>query len=192
MLLKRFSVCGDYTNCYVAACAKTRQAMIVDPGEWTPAIADYISAGGLKVACVFLTHSHPDHAGGAAEAQALYNCKVLVGKGEGCNGENFEELEDGVVIELGEMDCYVISTPGHTPGGVSLYMDDDAVFTGDALFSGSVGGTSSREQFLLQAEAVWTKVLSLGDGVSVNPGHGPRSTVGVERMFNPFFDDFRR
>jgi len=191
MLLKRFSVCGDYTNCYVVACPETREAMIIDPGEWTGAIVDYIDAGGLNVTCIFLTHSHPDHTGGVAEARSLYNCAVFVGKGEGYGGENVEELEEDVVVGLGELQGFVISTPGHTPGGISLRVMDEAVFTGDALFSGSVGGTSDREAFLEQVEALWTRVLTLGDHMSLNPGHGPRSTVGIERLFNPFFDDFR-
>jgi len=190
MILKRFSVKDDYTNCYVAACGNTKQAMIIDPGEWTREIADYISANKLVVTCIFLTHAHPDHTGGAAEAQKLYNCKVLVGAGEGYVGENFEEIEEDDLIELGDMQGFVIGAPGHTPGGVTLFMAE-AVFTGDALFSGSVGGTEDRGKFLEQAQTLWSKVLTVGDQVSVNPGHGPCSTVGVERLFNPFFDDFR-
>jgi glyoxylase-like metal-dependent hydrolase (beta-lactamase superfamily II) len=190
MLLKRFSVHDDYTNCYVAACPNTRQAVIIDPGEWTSAVADYIAANKLTVTCIFLTHAHPDHAAGAAEAQKLYNCKILLGKGESFSGENTEEIEEDDLIEIGDLQGFVIATPGHTPGGVTLFIGD-AVFTGDALFSGSVGGTDSREAFAEQAHAIWTKVLTVGDQVSVNPGHGPRSTVGVERLFNPFFDDYR-
>jgi len=190
MILKRFSVKNQNTNCYVAACPNTRQAMILDPGEWTQEIADFIASNKLIVTCIFLTHAHGDHAQGASEAQKLYNCKVLAGKGENYAGENIEEIEEDDLIELGDIQGFVISTPGHTPGGVSLFMGD-AVFTGDALFSGSVGGTDDHDKFLEQARAIWGKVLTVGDQVSLNPGHGPRSTVGVERIFNPFFDDFR-
>lgn len=192
MILKKFSVQNDNTNCYVAACPTTRRALIIDPGEWAEAIADYIASNNLTVTCILLTHTHADHTRGAAEAQKLYNCKILVGKGEDYRGEaeNIEEIEEDDLIELGDMQGYIISTPGHTPGGVSLYLGE-AVFTGDALFNGSVGGTDDHEKFLEQAHAVWTKVLTLGDHVAVCPGHGPASTVGIEKMFNPFFDDFR-
>ena len=87
---------------------------------------------------------------------------------------------------MGKLTGRVLATPGHTPEGVSLAFPGH-VFTGDALFAGSVGGTASQANYDQQIAAIRTQVFSLPPETEVHPGHGPSSTVAVERRYNPFF-----
>ncbi len=89
------------------------------------------------------------------------------------------------MIQVGCLDFQVFETGGHTPGSVTFVVDS-YVFPGDALFAGSVGGTSTEEDRRQQREALMEKIITLGDELTVCPGHGPMSRVGVEKCYNPF------
>ena len=95
-------------------------------------------------------------------------------------------LKDGDVLELGAVKLEILHTPGHTKDGISL-LGDNAVFTGDALFAGSIGRTDflggSYEELI---RSIKTKLLSLPDSITMYPGHGPSTTIGDERQHNPF------
>ena len=103
-------------------------------------------------------------------------------------------LADGDIISFGALRLQVIHTPGHTKGGVCLYMKEDKLlFTGDTLFAGSIGRTDfeggSMDEIM---DSIMRKILPLGDSVRVFPGHGPSSTIGEEKEINPFIVEMKR
>jgi glyoxylase-like metal-dependent hydrolase (beta-lactamase superfamily II) len=95
-------------------------------------------------------------------------------------------VTDGWRTTAGSLEIRALSLPGHTPGGIA-YVVEDVVFSGDALFAGSLGGTRSLEAYRGQLRAVRDKILELPDATTIFPGHGPATTAGEERRHNPFF-----
>lgn len=170
------------TNCYIAACSETEEAIIFDPGEYDDRIGEIVSEHGLKVRYIFITHDHFDHTGGVAEVKKRFGGEVLSGGGR----PRGRAVKDGDIVQLGNLEGTVLATPGHTPDSVSLAIAGH-VFVGDAVFAGAVGGTGSRAQHEQLVGAIRDKIFTLGDNVKIHTGHGSSSTVGVERVFNPFF-----
>jgi glyoxylase-like metal-dependent hydrolase (beta-lactamase superfamily II) len=176
-------------NCYVIACPVEKVALVIDPGGYSPRVREFLQEQGLTLTGIFLTHGHGDHVSGVdALQQDLGPVPVLAGAAE---AEAFFldadwTVKDGEPFSLGQCTGQFHATPGHTPGGTTLVIGGLA-FTGDALFSGSVGGTAARADFDRQIAALREKVFSLPDETLIHPGHGPSSTVGVERLYNSFF-----
>ena len=173
-------------NCWLAACAETLQAMIIDVPTDDPRIFRYLDAHGLRLAGVFITHAHYDHVGDleallAGHPVPVYAAVPLPG------GMRTVIVKTGHEIALGAMKGRVVETPGHTPESVSLILPG-AVFTGDALFCGSIGGTTNDRDKQREIGAVREHILSLPEDWLICAGHGPSSTIGVERDFNPFFN----
>jgi len=170
------------TNCYIAACANTKQAMIVDPGEYDDRIAEIVARLGLDVRYVLITHDHYDHTGGVNEVLRRFGGEVMSG---GTRGRG-RVVKDGDLVQLGNLEGTVLCAPGHTADSVCLAIADH-VFVGDAIFAGAVGGTAGKAQHEQLVEAIENKIFPLGDHVRIHTGHGPCTTVGIERRYNPFF-----
>lgn len=196
------------TNSYLVFCPETREALAVDPGFDAEAIVERALDEGLRIVEVVNTHGHIDHVCGNGLVREATGAKVVM------HGEDLEILrypdagflaslglaghtptepdsfiEEGDKIEFGRQSLRVIHTPGHTPGGICL-VGDEVVFTGDTLFAGSVGRTDlfgGDQEVLLNS--IRERVLTLPDGTTVEPGHGPSTTVGEERRTNPFLQD---
>jgi len=183
-------VVGPYqTNCYILGCKETSQGLVIDPGDEVFRIVKEITRSGLEIKYIAITHGHIDHVGGVSELKRITKAPVLIHRLDagalGTRPDGF--LEEGQSLQVGNYSISVIHTPGHSPGGVCLYAPG-AVFTGDALFAGSVGRTDfpgGSHELLVQG--VRQKIFPLGDSLRVYPGHGPESTIGRERMTNPFF-----
>lgn len=183
-------VVGPYqTNCYILGCKETGQGLVIDPGDEVLRIVKEITRAGLSIKYMAMTHGHIDHVGGVSELKRITKAPVLIHRLDagalGTRPDGF--LEEGQTIQVGHYSLSVIHTPGHSPGGVCLYAPG-AVFTGDTLFAGSVGRTDfpgGSHELLVQG--VREKIFPLGDSLRVYPGHGPESTIGRERMTNPFF-----
>jgi glyoxylase-like metal-dependent hydrolase (beta-lactamase superfamily II) len=94
-------------------------------------------------------------------------------------------LKEGDTVQVGKLNLRVLETPGHTADSLSFVLGND-VFCGDALFAGSVGGTNSREEYATLIQSIRSQLLPLGDDMVLHPGHGPATTVLIERLFNPF------
>jgi glyoxylase-like metal-dependent hydrolase (beta-lactamase superfamily II) len=192
------------TNCYLVGCPQTRQAMVVDPGgEVAPILAEAQKLG-LAIQTIVNTHGHYDHiVGNAALARATgaplavheldapllyasqYDFSLLLGlQREACRPDHL--LRDGDTVEVGTLSFRVLHTPGHTPGGICL-LGHGILFSGDTLFNQGVGRTDlpggDMETLLRSLEEI---VLALDEALVVYPGHGPRTTIGYEKRYNPF------
>ncbi|MDZ4860728.1 MAG: MBL fold metallo-hydrolase [Candidatus Hydrogenedentes bacterium] len=185
MIVKHFLLDLIEVNAHVAACMETREAMLIDAGTFDDRIAAYLSEHGLTLKTVFITHDHYDHVDGLAEYVRRYKPEVLAGTAKigGCASR---VVKEGDTVRVGKHIGRVLSTPGHTPVALCLAFPGH-VFTGDALFAGSVGGTSTQENYDRQIAEVRTHILSLPPETVVHCGHGPASTIAVESRYNPFF-----
>lgn len=194
-------------NCSLAWSKSSMRGVVVDPGGDIDLIRAAIERAGIAIDTILLTHGHIDHAG-AAEALRDEISVPIVGPHEADRPllERLEQqgrqygiddvrnvtpdrfLADGDTIEIAGSTFDVLHCPGHSPGSVVLHSPVlRFAFMGDVLFNGSVGRTDlpggSHEQLI---DAIRTKILPLGDDVSFLPGHGPGSTIGHERLTNPF------
>jgi hydroxyacylglutathione hydrolase len=185
MIFKHFLTRSNEGNAFIAACEKTQEAILVDVGAFEEEIADFIEARGLRLTKVFITHDHYDHTDGLRDVMRRYDVEVFGGKGmiSGCPAT---AVNQGDTVAVGELTATVLETTGHTPDGRSLSFPG-AVFSGDALFAGSVGGTTSPGQGRQQLDLIRSRIFSLPPATEIHTGHGPSSTVAVESQYNPFF-----
>jgi hydroxyacylglutathione hydrolase len=190
MIVKRFMVGWLSTNCYVVGCEKTKEAVVIDPGlenqREAEKIFDFIKEKDLQIKYIINTHGHPDHITGNTIMKKATGAPVLIHESDASLVHADRKLRDGDVLHVGCLRLVVLHTPGHTKGGISL-LTNQAVFTGDTLFSGAVGrsdfpGGSHKE--LIQS--IRTKLLSLPNSFKVYPGHESPTTIGKERRSNPF------
>ena len=193
MLIKTLPVGPIGTNCYIVTDADTCKCAIIDPGDESNTILDYIESNNLSPEAIFLTHGHFDHHMALNAVMDATNAPAYISKdevnGDGCR--NQYKLDDngrlswyaeGDVIKVGGLEFTVMETPGHSPGSVTLICGE-ALFTGDTLFRDSCGRTDlggSMETLLLSLRRI-----SLLDGnYEVYPGHAEATTLNRERSFN--------
>ncbi len=174
------------TNCYVIACSDSKEAIVIDPGDDAAKIIGQIS--GLTVRWICFTHAHPGHTG-AKEAiknatQATTAMHLADATAYLKSADRYLTAGDG--LPFGAFELRVLATPGHTPGGLSFRVGNH-VFTGDTLLPGKIGRVdlpgSSPQQMLLSLHG---QLLTLPDNTVVYPGHGANTTIGAERVGNPY------
>lgn len=174
------------TNCYVVACADTREAVVIDPGDDAPKIIGQLE--GLTVRWICCTHGHPGHTGAKERVKAATQAVTAMHLSDATamlkSADRY--LVAGDTMPFGDFVLEVLLTPGHTPGGLSFKVGNH-VFTGDTLLTGKIGRVdlpgSSPQQMLLSLHG---QLLTLPDNTVVYPGHGPNSTIGAERIGNPY------
>lgn len=187
MYLKQFRTGGDRNFGYLVADEKSKQAFVVDPSNNPAMIVDDARDQGFTIRYVFCTHGHYDHVNGNEEIARLTGIIPLL-YGSVCP-ETDIRVQDGVVFPLGNLEVQIIHTPGHTPDSICLYAGD-ALFTGDTLFVGKVGGTDLGLQAEEEYRSLHEKLMALPENVRVFPGHdygtASQSTIGEEKKTNPF------
>lgn len=203
LLLEKLEVGPFVANCYLVGCPETKEAVIIDPGAEGKRIIKRVRELGLEIKYIINTHGHIDHVGANAEVRDAFNVPVLVHEADApllsspqasmalfMNKAKIippdRTLKEGDLLEVGTLTVKVLETPGHTPGGISLDING-VLFTGDTLFAGSIGRTDfpggSYRQLI---NSITQKLLVYDDDTQVFPGHGPSTTIGDERLYNPF------
>jgi hydroxyacylglutathione hydrolase len=206
-------------NCRIVSCARTRKAICIDPGEPSEEVVAHINESGLDLVAICLTHGHLDHIGGTkfmhetfpdAEVlfhkhdEPLYHSLPLQPVAMGIPQHQLEvmgmkyddpppatrHVENGEIVEAGDLRFEIRHCPGHTPGHIVLIEHSArTVFTGDCLFSGTIGRTDlpggDHRQLL---DSIHENILTLDEDYTVACGHGPNTMVGEERIRNPFLN----
>lgn len=197
-------------NSYLLVDEATREAAVMDVGFEPEAMLEKIRAEGVRVTSLLLTHAHYDHAAGMLAIQREHPVPcwmhpadrplldVLTQQGEAFGfpaaepPRDVRDLSDGQVLAVGESRLEVIHTPGHSPGGVCFLHAPD-LWVGDTLFAGSIGRTDlPGGDFEQLAGAIRTRLFPRGDSLRCHCGHGPATTIGIERRSNPFVGEEAR
>lgn len=204
MIIKKRSVGPIMANCFIVGCKKTKQAVVIDPGDEVDMILMDLAADHLKVVYILNTHGHFDHVGGNKRLKDTTGAELLIHELDkpllnmiassagawGLSGDDSpppdRTIDEGDTISFGEITLQVLHTPGHSPGGVCFYTEGHA-FVGDTLFQGSIGRTDLQGgSFDTLKSSIQNKLFTLGDEVIVYTGHGPETTIGAEKKYNPF------
>jgi hydroxyacylglutathione hydrolase len=198
------------TNCYIVNCTETLSSVIIDPGFGSKIEAEkvflYIVNSGLKLKLIVCTHGHPDHNSGNELVKDRFQVPVCIHENDaymlGDSGRAIAKyfgynavspsadrlLHEGDCIEVGSEFLRVLHTPGHSPGSMTL-LSEGLLFSGDTLFAGSIGRTDfpgSSNSLMLGS---LKKLILLPSLSLVYPGHGPETTMEVEKQSNPFLSD---
>ncbi|MBU0480454.1 MAG: MBL fold metallo-hydrolase [Proteobacteria bacterium] len=213
MLIKQIVVGSFRVNCYLVACPKTKNCVIIDPGGDADLILQSVREDGLHPLFILNTHGHADHVVANRQLSAAFSIPVCMHEDDDIffadpavrlvsekelglvpPGPADIRLKDGEVLEVGSLRIRVIHTPGHTPGSV-CYLVAGNLFTGDTLFVGDVGRTDlSGGSFDKLLASIKDKILPLPDTTKVLPGHdygeAPTSTLAWEKEENPYITDF--
>lgn len=194
-------------NCTLLWCEQSKQAALVDPGGDIERLLQAVAEEGVTVEKLLVTHGHADHAGATAllakqlgvpvegphqEDRFLLDdlpqqaARFGFGRSDSFTPDRW--LADGDTVTVGQTQLTVRHTPGHTPGHVIFFHAPTKVaMVGDVLFNGSIGRTDfPRGDFQTLINSIRERLFPLGDDVAFIPGHGPMSTFGDERQFNPF------
>lgn len=212
MKVKRFEFNMFGESTYVAYDEATKVAAIIDPGMMNNSeckqLDDYIATNSLKVAMLIATHIHIDHVLGVEYVEKKYGVGLSASSDDSFLADRVAEqarmfhlpisvservtvknqLSDEGKLPLGNDDFEVINVPGHSPGSIALYSKKSGiVFTGDALFQGSIGRTDlPGGNYSTLIRSITDRLLTLPDQTVVYPGHGPSTTIGNEKKFNPY------
>lgn len=204
MIIKCLPVGPIMANCFILGCEETLHAAVIDPGDEADRILTSLAESQLTLDYIINTHGHFDHVGANKRLKDASNAPILIhaldapmlnqlaaeASAWGLTTENSpapdRTIDEGDTVSVGNITLTVIHTPGHTPGGVSLKTQGH-VFVGDTLFSGSIGRTDfPGGNFETLKASIQKKLFALDDDVQVHTGHGPQTTIGQERRYNPF------
>ncbi len=206
-MIERILLPGMGVNCYVYYDEDSKKGFIVDPGLAHQRIKDFIEENNIEVEAILLTHGHSDHIMGVNYFRELYNCPVYAHEdeqeiledprhnhstmmtGESMVIHDVNYIKDGAQLEFAgaKIDC--LHTPGHTKGGVCYLLGED-VFTGDTLFKLGIGRFDlfSGDYHALE-NSIRNVLYLLPDETRVHPGHGVQTSIGYEKVRNPYFRD---
>lgn len=193
-------------NCYIVYDEKSKDAMVIDPGGDGEYILSKIDEKGLKVRYIVLTHGHFDHIGATGFLKDKTSGLIAIHK---LDAENLRDgdknlsssmgielpqlkadllLEHGSTIKLGDTECKILHTPGHSEGSICILFPG-IVFTGDTLFRGSIGRTDfPGGNYKVLLKSIAENLLTLDDNTVVYPGHGFETSIGIEKETNPFLE----
>ena len=194
MNIKTLPVGQLETNCYVVVNEQRLECVVIDPGDESNTILDYIEDNKLKCCAIMLTHGHYDHVGAVMEIMEQTGCEMYInprdeGYEPGMSGMKFKMPEggkyydDGDVVKAAGLEFKVLATPGHTPGGVCLICGN-ALFTGDTLFDNSYGRTDFPTGDDLDMLRSLKRLMMETEGnPTVYPGHETTCTMDSARLF---------
>lgn len=209
MIVRTVAVGAFQENAYVLVDEASGDAVLIDPGEEGPRLLDTATAAGGTVGAIWLTHAHIDHVGGIAAIKRVADVPVFLHPADRPLYDNAAQhallfglrieqppapdaaLAEGQVLQCGALAFTVWEVPGHSPGHVCIH-GNGVAFVGDCLFAGSIGRTDLPLSSPAALARSLERLLTLPDDTVVYSGHGPSTTIGDERLENPFLNGSAR
>ena len=181
-----FSVLG-FSNTYLFGPEDGGDAVIVDPGVFDVDLLSLIENNGYYVRSVLITHNHDTHTRGVRTLKKVYNADIYCSLSTLCDF-TCNRIRHGDTLDLSGIPVHVIALPGHSSDSM-VFWTRNIIFTGDTLMSGTTGSTQNSYSRALLCNSIREKLFTLPDSTIVLPGHGPPSTIGAEKAFNPFLEE---
>lgn len=172
------------TNCYIVADDESPEAVVIDPGGDAHAILDDLEEHGLTAKYIIDTHGHFDHTDANDAVKKLTGASLCASPADEVSGADVA-LQGGTIISAGNLQFNVFSTPGHSPGSISL-MAGNALFSGDLVFAGSIGRTDFPGGSMDAMKESLNWLMTLPDEMTIYPGHGESFRLGHEKATNPY------
>ncbi len=197
MIIKTIPTGMIEENCYIVMDENTNEGFLVDPGADAEILAGAVENMKMKPKFILLTHGHWDHIGAVVELKDKFNIPFYISKNDNDMIQSGQDtygstpnpdgyLKEGDTFKFADKTIRVIETPGHTPGGV-CFLVDKSLFTGDTLFNGTIGRTDFvGGSFETLVSSVRERLATLPEDTKVYPGHGPSTTIGLEKRQNPY------
>lgn len=171
-----------FSNTYIITNEKSKEAIIIDPGQMNEEIIAQIESNGLKLTSVLITHNHPSHVNGLKTMLKIYSPKIYGADWEIAEKETTVLNGDGK-MRLAGMTVHYMTLPGHTADSM-IYKIGNVLFTGDTISAGEIGSTNSSYSSHILRRNINEKILSQQENTVIMPGHGPPTSVVAERNFN--------
>lgn len=182
-----FDLGSQEVNAYLMADEATLAGVMVDAGGFDPLVVETADELGLSITHILLTHLHWDHVDALPAYLEQWPGVAVIAPAPLASAPQARIVAPGEEFSAGPFRFEVLQTSGHTPESVSYYCREAGVcFVGDALFSGSVGGTNDDEHYEEQLGCLKRSILTLPESTEILPGHGPVTTVAIEKQANPF------
>ncbi len=206
MIVRGLAVGPVAANCYIIGDEKSNEGAIIDPGGDPEKILHAVKETGLEIRYILATHGHFDHSAATKRLKEELDAEFLLHEEDlsfvrrskksaeqwGINIDQVPDpdgyIKEDDILKLGLLELKIIHTPGHSPGGISIYVEsENALFSGDTLFLGSVGRTDfDGGSMEILVTSIKEKLYALPDSTVVYTGHGPQTTIGDEKMQNMF------
>lgn len=208
MIVESFPVGLLQCNCVVLGDPETKEAIVVDPGDELEKVLEALGRHGLSCRAILNTHTHIDHVGANRALRERTGARLMLHEADLPLYDNLrvqsewmggmlpaperasvdEHVQQGDRVRAGGIEVEVLHTPGHTPGSLCFHLGStELLLSGDTLFAGSIGRTDLwGGDYDQELRSIRTRLLALGDRTRVIPGHGPETTIGLERRRNPF------
>ncbi|UCF04049.1 MAG: MBL fold metallo-hydrolase [bacterium] len=206
MIVKGLVVGPVAANCYIIGDEESREGAIIDPGDNAGKILEVVKETGLEIRFIIATHGHFDHNAGVTELKRKLDADFLLHRDDlmlvqrskrsamnwGIVIEQVPDpdgyIDDGDILKVGQLELKIVHTPGHSPGGISIYIEkENVLFSGDTLFQGSIGRTDFEGGSMAAlAGSIRERLYTLPDSTVVYTGHGPVTTIEDEKRHNMF------
>jgi glyoxylase-like metal-dependent hydrolase (beta-lactamase superfamily II) len=188
MIIKQFQMGSMDNFCYLVGCEQTRKAVVIDPGINPERVLSEAHKHGLDINYIVNTHGHADHTAGSAQLKRLSGAQIIIHALDAAAVPEADiRWSDESELKVGEITFRVLHTPGHTPGGICLYAQEN-LFTGDTLFVGDSGRTDLPGGHRPTLAASIRRLMQLPDSTVIWPGHDygptPSSTIAWEKRHN--------
>jgi len=183
------------TNCYIFGDSQSREVVVIDPGADGDQILDRLTTKGLQLQAILLTHEHPDHTGGIKQIKKRIQVPVVASYLVRSFGKGIDRpIHTGDHIQVGRWLLDGLESPGHSAGGlIWVCYAARIAFVGDTIFAGGIGRTDFGGNYSRLMGSISVNLMHnprMDDNFQLFPGHGPNTTVGIERQTNPFRQDF--